>query len=391
METQLASRFNAVFLMIFPRKFLLIWLLPACALIHGCKDQTEIKVYRVSKAESASPSSQDSNPPMSGTETSPESTGLPQADALPPMGTGMQPGVTASPSSEITGTAPSHWGAQPLSSMRQASYLVKGDQGTTVDISLVTLAGTAGGVLENVNRWLSQLGQPEITEEQLKTIVRHVPSSLGEVSVVDLVGLPQGADATKDGRIIAGITSGDHETIFFKMRGNAPLAESQKEAFIEWIGSVKMAATTQKTSPAATESEPHITWLAPSSWKSVPPATMRYASFVLNGSSGETADVSVSVFGGDGGGDLQNVNRWRSQLGLGALDSESLKSLVLPVASQDARILTVDMTGAKGRIVAGWTSVDGKSWFFKLIGPAKLVAAKKAEFVKFLRSVKFHP
>ena len=66
-------------------------------------------------------------------------------------------------------------------------------------------------------------------------------SALGDATVVDLAGLPEGADAAKDGRIIAGIASGEGRTYFFKMRGNAALAESQKDGFIRWIGSVRVS------------------------------------------------------------------------------------------------------------------------------------------------------
>ncbi|MCK9589700.1 MAG: hypothetical protein WC076_12025 [Terrimicrobiaceae bacterium] len=153
----------------------------------------------------------------------------------------MSADAPVAPPSQVTGNPPQNWEAQPLSSMRQASYLVKGDNGAIADISLVTLAGPAGGDLDNVNRWLSQLGRPAITGEQLGQMARHVTSPLGEVTVVDLEGLPQGADAAKDGRIVAGIVSGDSGTFFFKMRGNAALVESQKAAFIQWIGTVRLA------------------------------------------------------------------------------------------------------------------------------------------------------
>jgi hypothetical protein len=294
--------------------------------------------------------------------------------------------------------------------MRQASFLVKGDNGASADISLVALAGTAGGVLDNVNRWLSQLGQPAITADQLAKSAQHVSSALGDVTVVDLAGLPDGADAAKDGRIVAGIASGEGRTYFFKMRGNAALAESQKDGFVRWIGSARAtepaagaepaaaalpsmapAAPAPAAAPGAETEKPQIKWQAPESWKPVAPTTMRYASFAVAGQNGEAADISVSVFGGDGGGDLGNVNRWRAQVGLGEIGDGELKSLLVPVKGQDGEILTVDMTGPKGRILAGWAKVGAKSWFFKLIAPDQLAGTEKAAFAKFLESVQFHP
>ena len=69
--------------------------------------------------------------------------------------------------------------------MRQASFLVKGDNGAVADISFVSLGAAAGNVLDNVNRWLDQLGQPPITEQKLAEIAQRLRTSLGDVTIVD--------------------------------------------------------------------------------------------------------------------------------------------------------------------------------------------------------------
>ena len=56
--------------------------------------------------------------------------------------------------------------------MRQASFLVHGDNGAVADISFVVLGPAAGNVLDNVNRWLGQLAQPPVTEEKLKSMIK---------------------------------------------------------------------------------------------------------------------------------------------------------------------------------------------------------------------------
>ena len=190
--------------------------------LSGCDNKQEIKVYRASK------------------ESSPPPAQMAGHAEMPGMGAPSQPGMTAATGPAITGTAPEGWETQPPSSMRLASFLVKGDKGATTDVSLIMLEGAAGGGLDNVNRWLSQLGQPAINEEKLTQIAKHVPSPLGDVLLVDLEGLPTGGDPAKDGRIIGGIISGDEKTIFFKMRGNAELTEAQMDKFIKWIASVRI-------------------------------------------------------------------------------------------------------------------------------------------------------
>src|SRR5947199_10189348 len=191
----------------------------SAALFVGCEKNSEIKVYRVSKAslEESAPQQQDS---------------MPTNTAAPRMPTGL------APVAETAVTTPPNWEPQPLSQMRQASFLVKGDNGAVADISFVSLGSAAGNVLENVNRWLGQLGQAPITEQKLGDITQRLRTSLGDVTIVDLAGLPDNADPARDGRIIAATVTTADSTLFFKMRGNADLTKAQKGDFIKWVAAV---------------------------------------------------------------------------------------------------------------------------------------------------------
>jgi hypothetical protein len=355
----------------------------------GCKDKEEIKVYRVSK-----------EPPPAAMPTAEAGGTGGGMGAMPGMG-GQQ--FASEPTPDITSEAPAGWDPQPPSAMRLASYLVKGDNGASADVSLIALGGPAGGALENVNRWLGQIGQAAITEEKLAETAKHIASAFGDVLVVDLAGLPSGADATKDGRIIAGIASSDGRTFFFKIRGNANLVGAQKDAFIKWIGSVRFEeSATGAASPPADEpaapmkaaagmEKPQVTWQAPANWKTEQASSMRFASFSVAGADGGKGDISVSVFPGDTGGDLANVNRWRSQVGLEPLAEGDLKSLVTKVSSPGGEFQLVDLSGKTSRVLAGWRLVNGSTWFFKLSGPDAVVGAEKDNFTKFLQSVEFKP
>ena len=199
----------------------------ACVLLlAGCeKDDQQIKVYRLAKAplqnaaalQTPAPSMPPNHPPVGG-GTSPVAS----------------PAVATGPSSNVP--VPPHWEPQPLAQMRQASFLVRGENETTADISLVTLGASSGDVLANVNRWRGQLGQPPITADDLPRVVQHLPSELGHVAVVDIEGKPEQGDPNKDGRIIAAIAPAESGTAFFKLRGNAALAGAEKENFLKWVG-----------------------------------------------------------------------------------------------------------------------------------------------------------
>ena len=341
----------------------------------ACEKTSEIKVYRVSKAplEESVPQQQDV---------------MPTNTAAPRM-----PGGIA-PVSETAVSTPPNWEPQPLSQMRRASFLVKGDNGAVADISFVSLGSAAGNVLDNVNRWLEQLGQPPVTEEKLADIAQRLRTSLGDAIIVDIAGLPKDADPARDGRIIAGmITTGD-STLFFKMRGNADLAEAQKGDFIKWVAAVCNTQTEAKSPqmaamPQQDAGAPQIKWNAPNGWTEVPPSSMRYASFSASDGDSGKIDVSVVTFAGDGGSDADNVNRWRGQIGLPPVDENTVNSQVAPLKAADTTFATTDIAGVKTRTIAAWTRRDGRVWFFKATGSNAAVEKEKPNFVKFIESVRF--
>jgi hypothetical protein len=195
----------------------------------GCgKEDEQIKVYRVVKAPLENPPSTQPVPPPSSMSMPPNHPPASGAE------TGLAP--SAAPMSLSTVPTPPHWEAQPLAQMRQASFLVRGENGAIADISLVTLGPSSGDVLDNVNRWLGQLGQPPLTADQLPQVVQHLPGDVGHVAVVDLEGKPEQGDPKKDGRIIAAIAPAEKGTAFFKLRGNPALAGAEKENFLKWVG-----------------------------------------------------------------------------------------------------------------------------------------------------------
>ena len=181
----------------------------------GCKDREGVKVRRVAKGEPQGP--------------------VPEAS--PPMA----PATSASSGeSGITDQAPASWQRQPPSPLRKLSYLISGPDGTRCEVSLVTLGGGAGGTLENVNRWRTQLSLPPLDDTSLqKELKPPLATPLGKVLIVDFTGRPEKGDPGRDGRIIAGILDRGNETVFFKLRGNPDLTGRSEGDFVKWIGTVR--------------------------------------------------------------------------------------------------------------------------------------------------------
>ncbi len=140
---------------------------------------------------------------------------------------------------------------------------------------------------------------------------------------------------------------------------------------------------------------PMLGYVRPPDWQEAPPSQMRVASFRVAGKDGQQADVSVIPLPGLAGSDLDNVNRWRGQVGLAGVPEAELATLAQPVeiAGQPAKLYEQaganSDSGQRGRILAAIIRREGVAWFFKMTGDDGVVAEQKPAFIKFLKSVSF--
>ncbi|HIG82230.1 MAG TPA: hypothetical protein EYQ62_11435 [Verrucomicrobiales bacterium] len=127
----------------------------------------------------------------------------------------------------------------------------------------------------------------------------------------------------------------------------------------------------------------------PESWGLDSPFGPEKSRFSISATNG-MATVSLTVLQGDGGGLLDNVNRWRGQLGLEPLNETNLASGVQSVDSLGAEARLVDLNGTSNRtqldtrLVGVIVSRNELTWFYKLMGTPAVVAAEKDEFLKYL-------
>jgi hypothetical protein len=143
-----------------------------------------------------------------------------------------------------------------------------------------------------------------------------------------------------------------------------------------------------------TSSLPSLKYALPDGWTEKAPTQMRVASFSV-ADNGKQADVSVVPMGGMAGGNPANVNRWRGQVGLGAIDDAAVEAMTekVVIAGQDADLFDIAGTGpgsgAAERIIASVLHRDDTAWFFKITGDADLVEKQKPAFIAFLKSLDF--
>jgi hypothetical protein len=359
-------------------------LLLATALLVGAScgpsDDAKITVYRIPK------------------ETQPNPQAQPAA-----MDGGAVPGVHW--------TAPAGWEEQPASGFRKGSYLVRGADGKTADVSVISFPEAAGGLLANVNRWRDQLKLAPIADATQAG--KEMTVNGRSMFYADMASeAPIAADGSKS-RILGGIFPAGAATWFFKMIGPETLVESQRDAFQQFLQSVHvdeaaagpapMTANTgggNTNAPTPPQIEPAqgdaVNYAVPPGWQEKPLSSMRLASFKAIGPNGKEADVSVISLPGIAGGDLANVNRWRGQVQLAPVDENTLAKTAEHVQANGHDYLMVDLVSdgpigekqEKQRILGAILDENGRAWFIKMTGDDATVAAQKNAFTDFLRGLK---
>lgn len=152
------------------------------------------------------------------------------------------------------------------------------------------------------------------------------------------------------------------------------------------------------SAPAAAPAEAGTSrppWNVPAGWTEKEASGMRIASYSITAPDGRTADASVVPLGPTAGTELDNVNRWRGQLGLGSVTDAELAPLTAAVPIGGVTGKLYDLVGDKptlddkykARTLAAVLSVGGATVFFKLTGEDVLVAENKPKFLAWLKSV----
>lgn len=141
--------------------------------------------------------------------------------------------------------------------------------------------------------------------------------------------------------------------------------------------------------PIASRGQPK--WTVPEGWKEAPGNEFSMAAFAVT-----DGKMSIKTTVSRAGGDLlQNLNRWRGQLGLEPWSSDELKksAKVLAVDGSDGTLVDLVGTDARSKKPSCTIGVivprGDSAWFFKLTGDVELAQREKANFEAFVQSVKF--
>lgn len=326
-------------------------------------------------------------------------------------------------------TAPADWQKVPASGMRKLSFSLKGGG----DFSLVTLPGNAGDLKGNLNRWRGQVGLPPLEDPaEIAKSVRAFTVSGTEGIALELYA-PEG-QPDKAMRVV--LVEKEGANWFFKLAGPRELVKTQAKAFETFMASVqiKPGAAAQMPplsagqtmpgqppeqmpgqKPGQASSDPHtnggnsdmsapglppmqpqatqtkLTYTLPATWQEKPPGNIRVASFEVK--QGEAVgDVSIVSLAGDGGGLLNNTNRWRKQLEMVPTDQAGLKNAVkdIQIAGHKGYFMAL-YSGLEGQgMLIAMVEQGGQTWFIKMVAPAKLIQSQEGDFLAFVKSIAFH-
>ena len=162
---------------------------------------------------------------------------------------------------------------------------------------------------------------------------------------------------------------------------------------------IPRSATSRASSSAGPESSaserPAVPWTVPAGWEEKPASGMRVASYGVKRPDGRSVDISVVAMGGGAGGELENVNRWRDQIGLEPATEADLAGLRSIIPSGNRQVVMYELDGKKAvldgkypaRTLAAIMPAGEMTVFFKITGESALVAEQKPQFLAWLKSV----
>jgi hypothetical protein len=119
---------------------------------------------------------------------------------------------------------------------------------------------------------------------------------------------------------------------FVKFRGAIGAVSAHENAFDEFVNSIRLEGNTLK-------------WSAPAGWTENPPRAMRLVTFSPPNATPDSPELYLSEpFGGSL---LENVNRWRKEVGAQEVAQAELPTVTTELMLGDVKAYKVDAKGAK--------------------------------------------
>ena len=288
---------------------------------------------------------------------------------------------------------PAGWKEEAGNQMRAATIVIPSDKRLEITVTKLPWQETQDNMLANVNRWRGQLQLPPIEAKQLPEVSHERKAGDRTMTIVDMRGRFKPGGMTPP---FAGGGFGPRATGTPAANANTPAGLPAEHPPIDGPST---PTTPLAANVPVSSNVPKFT-LAPS-WKSVPAQGMRKAEFVISEGPHE-ARVTMFVFPADAGPmisePLDNINRWRGEIGLTPLTKESLAAAIQPIEIDGKQATYAPMipdtakqeeSQAKEATLAAILKTGDQVWFAKMRGERELVKKHEDEFKAFLKSLKF--
>lgn len=322
-------------------------------------------------------------------------------------------------------TVPAGWTEVSPTLARNPNFSIGTDGDMECYVSL--LPGDGGGIFANANRWRGQFNAAPYSEEEVENLPDVV--IMGHpAKVVNFVGDFKGMGATEvksDYRIIGALIQTPDSLITIKMIGPDSKLLPELNQFASFVDSLYLndghshdaqpsaapplaAGATMPadhpavgSAPASTEPAPNgagdYTWEVPEGWrKSNTGSSMRLITFTMGDRPGQEAECAVFVFGGDGGGRLNNFNRWLGQFGQEPLqDTELMLQPTVFFFNEEVPLLVCEGSyeGMGGpakedqMLLGASYELETESLYIKFTGPRETVRNNWNKFMVFCASI----
>ena len=263
-------------------------------------------------------------------------------------------------------------GGNSSSGMRFAT-LVLGKGSDSLELSVTRLPLPADNfeayLLQNVNRWRKQLRLKDLTTSQLAS--QTTSMELGDERAIVV------------NRMVGHLGSGG------PMMG--PFAGG---------GTRQPPGPRPGTGPGAGPSRPpggtpRLSYKNPDSWRpgelevTRSGITIRRQAAFEFGEGAESGEVTVTALPTSPRFLLLNVNRWRQQVALQAVDSDNLDDLFEPITLGSINGRYLELVGPSDTILGTIVESGGLTWFFKLAAPNRLADRSREDFRSFVNSSRF--
>jgi len=302
---------------------------------------------------------------------------------------------------------PEGWKELPRKQFRDANFTLERDP--SVECYMTIMPGSGGGLEGNVNRWRGQMQLPPLEAGEIAKLPK-TKFFKRDVPFVELTGtyVGRGGAAKEDYAFLAVFLEAPGTTITLKMTGPAAVVMQEKDRFLELVASMRLDSSHGRApsnppprgndaiAAGMASGASGFAWDVPEGWEKGRDRSMRIVTFHPAGNT--DAQCYVSMMGGTAGGIDMNVNRWLGEIGkppmkpveiakLPRIDMLGRKAVLIEASGDEHKGMdgkTVEGAGLLGLVCL----LDDRALFVKMIGPAKLVATEKENFLAFSRSLR---